>query len=101
MPQEPLALLEGYVAREGDALVPKDHVEDGFALGQWVARRRLAYQLEPEASGFAHGASRIMRRVILIQSEVVGHCLAGEPGPWVWWRCPAIWSVRTATRSGD
>jgi excisionase family DNA binding protein len=53
MPQEPLALLEVYVAPEGDALVPKGHAEDGFALGQWVARRRLAYQqgrVDPERS---------------------------------------------------
>jgi hypothetical protein len=53
MPQEPLALLDGYVAREGDVLVPKGHVEDGFALGQWVARRRPAYQqgrVDPERS---------------------------------------------------
>jgi hypothetical protein len=25
-------------------VVPKSHVEDGFELGQWVAKRRLAYQ---------------------------------------------------------
>jgi hypothetical protein len=53
MSQRPLALLESNVAREGDALVPKGHVDDGFALGQWVARRRLAYQqgrVDPERS---------------------------------------------------
>lgn len=34
--------LQAYAAREGDALVPKAHVEDGFPLGQWVLRQRLA-----------------------------------------------------------
>jgi hypothetical protein len=53
MPHDPLDLLDGYLSREGHALVPKDHVEKGFALGQWVAKRRLAYQQgrsDPERS---------------------------------------------------
>jgi excisionase family DNA binding protein len=53
MPQDPLELLEAYVDREGHALVPKGHIEDEFALGQWVAKRRLAYQQgrsDPERS---------------------------------------------------
>jgi hypothetical protein len=39
-----MQILEAYVAREGHALVPKEHIEGGFALGQWVASRRFAYQ---------------------------------------------------------
>jgi excisionase family DNA binding protein len=51
--QDPLALLAGFVARERHALVPKAHIEGGFPLGQWVAKRRLAYQQgrsDPERS---------------------------------------------------
>jgi hypothetical protein len=40
----PFSLLKQYVTREGNAHVPKPHDEDGFALGQWVAKRRLAFQ---------------------------------------------------------
>ena len=35
MSRDPVALLEGYVSRKGHALVPKSHIEHGFALGQW------------------------------------------------------------------
>lgn len=31
-----------YIAREGDALVPTDHLEEGFPLGRWVAGQRAA-----------------------------------------------------------
>ena len=44
MLQDPMELLERFAAREGHALVPKAHVEDGFALGKWVTKRRFAYQ---------------------------------------------------------
>lgn len=33
-------LLLNYVAREGDALVPQSHREEGFPLGTWVSVRR-------------------------------------------------------------
>jgi hypothetical protein len=35
-----LALLRRFVEREKTARVPFDHVEDGFALGRWVRKRR-------------------------------------------------------------
>src|SRR5437763_8600532 len=53
MPGAPLEILEDYVQRGGHALVPKGHIEEGFVLGQWVAKRRLAYQqdrVDPERS---------------------------------------------------
>jgi len=53
MPGDPLEILEDYVQRGGHALVPKGHIEEGFVLGQWVAKRRLAYQqdrVDPERS---------------------------------------------------
>ena len=34
------ALLEKYKEREGDCLVPKDHVEEGKNLGRWVGMQR-------------------------------------------------------------
>lgn len=39
-----LALLGAYVAREGHALVPRAHVEDGAALGGWVATQRVHHK---------------------------------------------------------
>src|SRR5947209_3832454 len=44
MSHDPLKLLDRFVAREGHALVPKGHIEEGFALGQWVAKKRFTYQ---------------------------------------------------------
>jgi hypothetical protein len=38
-------LLSGYVAREGNALVPQDHVEEGFPLGRWVVLVRVARRI--------------------------------------------------------
>jgi superfamily II DNA or RNA helicase len=35
-----LAALRGFVAREGHARVPSNHVEDGLRLGSWVGSRR-------------------------------------------------------------
>jgi excisionase family DNA binding protein len=58
MSHDPVKLLEDYVAREGHALVPKGHVEEGFPLGQWVSKRRFAYQrgrVDPEASSRLEG----------------------------------------------
>jgi hypothetical protein len=51
--RDPLELLERFVARERHALVLKAHMEKGFALGQWVTKRRFAYQqgrADPERS---------------------------------------------------
>lgn len=39
--EEAFAVLEGFVAREGHARVPADHVEDGFNLGIWTTNMRL------------------------------------------------------------
>jgi excisionase family DNA binding protein len=33
-------LLEGFVDREGHALVPHDHIEIGYRLGEWVHHQR-------------------------------------------------------------
>jgi hypothetical protein len=33
-------LLKRYIKREGHAIVPKSHIEDGKKLGDWVARQR-------------------------------------------------------------
>ncbi len=35
-----LGLLQAFVAREGHARVPSDHVEDGINLGRWVVTQR-------------------------------------------------------------
>jgi len=40
--QRGFAALERFVAQHGDARVPVNHKEDGYALGQWVARQRYA-----------------------------------------------------------
>ncbi len=37
-----LAALNSFVKREGHAMVPQTHVEDGHRLGQWVAAQRQA-----------------------------------------------------------
>ncbi|MES2345355.1 MAG: helicase associated domain-containing protein [Chlamydiota bacterium] len=36
--------LDSFVKREGHALVPTGHIENGFNLGRWVSQKRLAYQ---------------------------------------------------------
>lgn len=36
--------LDSFVEREEHALVPSDHIENGFKLGRWVAIKRLACQ---------------------------------------------------------
>ena len=44
-------LLQRFVVREGHALVPKTHREDGYALGAWSGVQRQAYRkgtLDPE-----------------------------------------------------
>ncbi len=42
--QEGLKVLSRFAAREGHARVPVRHVEDGFALGRWVSKQRIAYR---------------------------------------------------------
>jgi len=36
-------LLEAYSAREGHAFIPRDHIENGAALGRWVASQRTLH----------------------------------------------------------
>lgn len=48
---ESYELLGQYVAREGDAAVPTNHIEDGFFLGRWASTQRGKYrknELTPE-----------------------------------------------------
>lgn len=40
-----LAHLRAFIEREGHSWMPKDHLEDGFKLGQWVSNLRSRYQL--------------------------------------------------------
>ncbi len=42
--EEMFALLQRYVERDGHARVPRDHVEGGAQLGEWVKTNRDAYQ---------------------------------------------------------
>jgi hypothetical protein len=40
-----------YVAREGNANVPVNHIEDGYFLGRWASKMRGSYkakELSPE-----------------------------------------------------
>ena len=37
------AALKRFTAREGHTRVPKNHVEDGYALSAWVTRQRWAF----------------------------------------------------------
>jgi Helicase associated domain len=39
--EEAFGLMERYVEREGDALVPTSHTEDGYKLGSWVSNQRF------------------------------------------------------------
>jgi hypothetical protein len=42
--EEGYSSLERFVAREGTAIVPVTHVEEGYALGQWVGNQRRAFR---------------------------------------------------------
>jgi len=42
--EEGFAHLMRFVKREGHALVPQTHIEDGFKLGSWVTRQRTSYK---------------------------------------------------------
>lgn len=39
-----IQFLEDYIEREGNALVPKDQIESGFLLGNWVSRVRKSFR---------------------------------------------------------
>jgi len=68
---EAFSILEEYVRREGNALVPSKHEQRGFSLGTWVGQQRQA---------FAKG--RI--------SEAKASKLGDTPG-WVWNSRDAQW----------
>jgi superfamily II DNA or RNA helicase len=38
-----IQLLQQFISREGHSRVPSRHLEEQFALGQWVSRRRTSY----------------------------------------------------------
>jgi superfamily II DNA or RNA helicase len=42
--QQGFELLQRFVARTGHALVPSEHIEDGFSLGHWVLRQRHLHE---------------------------------------------------------
>jgi hypothetical protein len=42
--EEKFAALAGYVGRTGNAAMPRDWVEDGHRLGQWIGTQRQAYR---------------------------------------------------------
>jgi hypothetical protein len=42
--EEAFNLLKEFIEREGHARVPAKHVEEGFALGQWVTSRRQTFK---------------------------------------------------------
>jgi hypothetical protein len=68
-----LAVLLAYVEREGHANVPWEHVEQGFALGQWVGAKRAQ-----------HRRGRM--------SAAREHVLAGLPG-WTWDAVEESWET--------
>jgi superfamily II DNA or RNA helicase len=41
--EEGFRLLEQYLSREGNASVPRGHVEDDFKLGHWIRRQRTVF----------------------------------------------------------
>lgn len=67
--EDRLKLLRGYAAREGHAVVPHNHFEDGVNLGEWVATQRR-------------------RRATIRDSRC--QKLEAVPG-WVWHKGDAAW----------
>ena len=56
-----LELLRSYAAREGDANVPVDYVEEGLKLGQWTRlRRREHKKLSAERQALLGGDPRLV-----------------------------------------
>ena len=48
--EQKYSLLEAFCSREGHALVPSGHVEDGVALGRWVSYLRGAKRGKPKGA---------------------------------------------------
>ena len=72
-------LLEAYSAREGHALMPRDHIENGAALGRWVANQRTLHhkgrlkeerrELLEAIPGWVWRARRVPPAPILLRSR--------------------------------
>ncbi len=88
-----IALLEGFIAREGHARVPVPHVEEGVPLGKWVTQQRsrrntlaperlarleaLGFVNRLESLGFVSGAldEKFERLFVLLEryKSIEGH----------------------------
>jgi hypothetical protein len=68
-------LLQRFVAREGTALVPREHLEEGKPLGRWVRKQRDVYK-------GVHGGGRLRERQ--------WKRLVALPG-WTWGPGPEKW----------
>jgi superfamily II DNA or RNA helicase len=88
-----IALLQGFVAREGHARVPFSHVEEGVSLGKWISKQRsrrdtlaperlarleaLGFVNRLESLGFVSGAldEKFERLFVLLEryKSIEGH----------------------------
>ena len=68
-------LLQRFAAREGTALVPREHLEEGRPLGRWVRKQRDVYK-------GVHGGGRL--------SKTQWKRLVALPG-WTWVPGPEKW----------
>ena len=46
--EEGFSALLKFKEREGNCLVPRKHIEDGYRLGNWVSRQRTYEDKQPE-----------------------------------------------------
>lgn len=53
--EENLKLLEAYVAREGNAMVPLEHEEEGVRLGVWLSKQWTEYQASTTGGYLSRG----------------------------------------------
>jgi superfamily II DNA or RNA helicase len=86
--QQKLDLLKQFVAREGHALVPQDHVENGVKVGGWIAnlrhrrsRLRSDQLAQLEGLGFVWNAneSEFQRNMALLEDFVAHEGHANVP----------------------
>jgi predicted helicase len=87
-----IALLQGFVAREGHARVPFSHVEEGVPLGKWINKQRSRRDtLAPErlarleALGFVWDAldEKFERHIALLEGFIAREGHARVPVPHV------------------
>jgi len=52
--EEHLKLLKQYVLREGNALIPLEHVEDGVRLGVWLSKQWSQWSDNPRGGYLSH-----------------------------------------------